>query len=1014
MKYLFIAFLFISSISYGQGIEPSSFQPTPYLGGVLRGVTPFVDEFTGQTYYLYVHDSLDAAVPYVDTIFMTDFNLYYIKNGDTIYVGSVTDSSFIYNVVSDTFALDMDIDSTNELQELFHQDNILVLTGAGPDSQVDLTTYMNVDTIYMNDYDLWYYNLLESEPYFIGNVTDSSYIKQVVSDSSTVVENDYGTIIVESPANTFGVTVDSTKFFTKYQGDLKFTLPSLTNGSVIFSNGTTLAQDNSKFFWDDTYNRLGVGTTTPANSITTSGNIQSGYGFITPNSMLLQHGGSWNDGTSLTIQNYLSTYVTFKPSGTTFNTNVGVGGATGSTQFPLRSMAGYTDQPGQGAALFEKGDGTDIMFISSNGNVGIGTDIFPSQTLHVAGTARITSSDGTSTTIMGRDGDGDVSAITPSYGIILASNLLKADTSATGLATAYDITQLGDITEVTVSAPVTGGGTSGSVNIAVDTTDATAAALATQFDLLGKQATLVSGTNIKTVNSNSLVGSGNVSVGTVTSITAAAPLTGGAITTSGTIGVDTTASTGSALATQHDISTKVSGSGTDNYIPRFNGTTAIENSNIYDDGTNIGIGTTSPTAKLSVAGALKVTGSTSGNTRIWGYDHTDGTMGIITIGSGLSLAGDALSSTATGTVTSVGLSAGTGISIGGTNPVTTSGTISVTNTAPNVNANLTFSGASSPVSLNSSDGTDVTFTAGTGISLGMTSNNLTITNSSSGVSGAGTSPRLAFWTGTGTIDDAVALNWDAATARLSLGWAGTPPRSLSIFGDAQISDLNPASVTVTKLVGADNSGNFKSPTLAAELGFTTGTLGLTNGGVSLSKLVTSTGPNVLGRVPGTSGAPTYNTIGTGIEYNSNQLTATTSHYGFLSDQNGSVTGFAINTTPVKVDFDEALSGLAGTMTVSHANNNITVTAAGGYEINYGVCISGVASTRQISITIYKNSSSQAPTKKSFFVTSGDEDCASGSHIMVLNANDVIDLQIATSGAETVTLTGPQLSLKRLY
>ena len=100
MKYLFIAFLFISSISYGQGIEPSSFQPTPYLGGVLRGVTPFVDEFTGQTYYLYVHDSLDAAVPYVDTIFMTDFNLYYIKNGDTIYVGSVTDSSFIYNVVS--------------------------------------------------------------------------------------------------------------------------------------------------------------------------------------------------------------------------------------------------------------------------------------------------------------------------------------------------------------------------------------------------------------------------------------------------------------------------------------------------------------------------------------------------------------------------------------------------------------------------------------------------------------------------------------------------------------------------------------------------------------------------------------------------------------------------------------------------------------------------------------------------------------------------------------------------
>jgi len=37
-----------------------------------------------------------------------------------------------------------------------------------------------------------------------------------------------------------------------------FTLPSLTTGSVLFSNGTTIAQDNSNFFWDDTNNRLGV------------------------------------------------------------------------------------------------------------------------------------------------------------------------------------------------------------------------------------------------------------------------------------------------------------------------------------------------------------------------------------------------------------------------------------------------------------------------------------------------------------------------------------------------------------------------------------------------------------------------------------------------------------------------------------------------------------------------------------------------------------------------------------
>ena len=43
----------------------------------------------------------------------------------------------------------------------------------------------------------------------------------------------------------------------------KFTLPALTSGSVLFSNGTTIAQDNANLFWDDTNNRLGIGTATP-------------------------------------------------------------------------------------------------------------------------------------------------------------------------------------------------------------------------------------------------------------------------------------------------------------------------------------------------------------------------------------------------------------------------------------------------------------------------------------------------------------------------------------------------------------------------------------------------------------------------------------------------------------------------------------------------------------------------------------------------------------------------------
>jgi hypothetical protein len=58
----------------------------------------------------------------------------------------------------------------------------------------------------------------------------------------------------------------------------------------------------------------------------------------------------------------------------------------------------------------------------------------------------------------------------------------------------------------------------------------------------------------------------------------------------------------------------------------------------------------------------------------------------------------------------------------------------VTSTGGSSVTNLTFSGASSPVTINSSSGTGVTFTAGTGISLSATSDNITITNSSPAIS----------------------------------------------------------------------------------------------------------------------------------------------------------------------------------------------------------------------------------------------------------------------------------------
>lgn len=61
-------------------------------------------------------------------------------------------------------------------------------------------------------------------------------------------------------------TTGSTNVTLPTTGTL-FVLPTLTSGSVLFSNGTTIAQDNANLFWDDTNNRLGIGTTSPRSAL---------------------------------------------------------------------------------------------------------------------------------------------------------------------------------------------------------------------------------------------------------------------------------------------------------------------------------------------------------------------------------------------------------------------------------------------------------------------------------------------------------------------------------------------------------------------------------------------------------------------------------------------------------------------------------------------------------------------------------------------------------------------------
>lgn len=70
---------------------------------------------------------------------------------------------------------------------------------------------------------------------------------------------------------------------------------SFTVGSLLFYNGSTITEDNSNLFWDDTNNRLGIGTSSPTTTLDVSGNAKvsslTSSGDATINSLNVGLGG---------------------------------------------------------------------------------------------------------------------------------------------------------------------------------------------------------------------------------------------------------------------------------------------------------------------------------------------------------------------------------------------------------------------------------------------------------------------------------------------------------------------------------------------------------------------------------------------------------------------------------------------------------------------------------------------------------------------------------------------------
>ena len=171
-------------------------------------------------------------------------------------------------------------------------------------------------------------------------------------------------------------------------------IEGLTLGSILFSNGYNISQNNTKLFWDNSNYHLGIGTNTPSNNLEVIGKTKTDSLFVT---------GSIGIGTTTPISQLSNTAVN------TIGAN-GVGVQANSFSWAANAPNGYAgliynndNTSGQGLAVkvnatlgtqrlldlsvgTQNISGNTIMVVKADGTVGILTGA-PTSTLSVNGTA---------------------------------------------------------------------------------------------------------------------------------------------------------------------------------------------------------------------------------------------------------------------------------------------------------------------------------------------------------------------------------------------------------------------------------------------------------------------------------------------------------------------------------------------------------------------------------------------------------------------------------------------------
>jgi hypothetical protein len=196
------------------------------------------------------------------------------------------------------------------------------------------------------------------------------------------------------------------------------------------------------------------------------------------------------------------------------------------------------------------------------------------------------------------------------------------------------------VSSVTGTSPVvSSGGTTPAISIPAATTSVSGYLTSTDWTTFnGKQAALVSGTNIKTVNSTSLLGSGDVSVG-VTSVTGTSPVvsSGGATPAISMAAANTTTNGYLTSTDWNTFNGKSNTSGTVTSVAALTlGTTGTDVSSTVATGTTTPVITLQiPTASATNRGALSAADWTTfnGKQAAGSYVTVGGALGTPTSGT---------------------------------------------------------------------------------------------------------------------------------------------------------------------------------------------------------------------------------------------------------------------------------------------------------------------------------------------------------------------------------------------